>query len=1092
MPDHTVRLKAALADRYALEEKLGIGGMATVYLATDLRHDRKVAVKVLRPELAVAIGAKRFLQEIQIAAKLSHPHILTLIDSGASEDLAYYIMPAVRGPSLRDRLNSEGKLSIGEVVRIAEQVADALAYAHSRGIVHRDVKPENILLDGTHVFLSDFGIARAIDLSEADRLTGTGIVLGTPSYMSPEQAAGEDNIDGRADTYALGCVIYEALAGEPPFGGRSVQAVVAKQILEPAPSLGTLRPEITIGIADAVRTALSKTPIDRFADVRDFAKALSAGQSGEAVRTTGGAVSVARSKKRAWRHRPVAVVVLLAGVSLLGVFAVNQMVTGDADVIPNARRSFIVLPQAGVQRSSEETSLTRDAEDELTRLLTGWDEARAVATASKTGFLFDLGVAEPASMTLPQSLAVARSASVGTLITLHVTVRGDSVTLTAELFDVATAELLGDPIISQSLTSDVFALVAPVAAQILNFGGAPELLLTFNVESSSLEAIRLVQSGRVNLEQWRLEAAERLFGEALTEDSTFARAHYFLSLTLYWQAASSPQRYPELGGAIRRHVAAARRHSATLVHRDSLFVEAFFSFQNGDFERARGIYGDLVRSDSTDTFAWLLLGSVEYQDFWAEKQPDGSLLPRSNLNTARRAFVRTVRLAPDFFLGYGHLFDIYQHLASESGRCPQFQPLGDEMLFLWETRDPGIQVAKCPVARDSIEWLDPAAVRALDRRERLVGAARMLDEAMVELRRWLQYAPDNPRPAEELSDWQLARADLLTRERQRSEGDSLRAEALRQLERAFALKPDTTPEDLVRLGSLYLTNDMVEQALFVTNRALELTPTDHGVTARVPPEAANIFLATGQVNRALAIALPVAAGQRMTVGDSVDNRPYDVLVESELSRLSVYGATGVTGRELGDALARIERAWSEAGYSERVQSLIRRAMTSTVRTALILDDAELHKWHAGWEPTRSAIVGLLALASDSGAARQRLGESLDEFGLRIPTPTDAYLTGVLAQRLTMHDEAIRAFREMDRSQFLLGSMSVEWGIRSLSYLLRARSYEAIGDAQAARTAYERFLTYWDTADPERQDRVREAQAALRRLSAAGGLDGQLD
>src|SRR5512135_2759759 len=230
------RLAAALADRYRIERELGQGGMATVYLAHDLRHDRDVAIKVLHPDLGAALGAERFLSEIRTTARLQHPHILPLLDSGDADGLLYYVMPLVTGETLRPRLTRERQLPLEDAVRIAREVADALGYAHGLGVIHRDIKPENILLQGGHALVADFGIALAVQSAGGQRMTQTGLSLGTPQYMSPEQAMGERGIDARSDIYALGAVTYEMLTGDPPFTGSTVQAIVAKVIsAEPEP-----------------------------------------------------------------------------------------------------------------------------------------------------------------------------------------------------------------------------------------------------------------------------------------------------------------------------------------------------------------------------------------------------------------------------------------------------------------------------------------------------------------------------------------------------------------------------------------------------------------------------------------------------------------------------------------------------------------------------------------------------------------------------------------------------------------------------------------------------------------------------------------
>ena len=288
MTEPIARLTAALADRYRLERELGQGGMATVYLAHDLKHDRRVAIKVLRPELAAVIGAERFLSEIRTTANLQHPHILPLFDSGATTshpergegsgglatESLYYVMPYVEGESLRDRLTRDKQLPIGDAVRIAREVADGLDYAHRRGVVHRDIKPENVLLHDGRALIADFGIALAASKAGESRMTQTGMSLGTPAYMSPEQAMGDREIGPRSDIYALGAMTYEMLLGDPPFTGSTAQAIVAKAMTEKPIAPARLRDTIPPAVEDAVLTALQKLPADRFATAKEFADAL--------------------------------------------------------------------------------------------------------------------------------------------------------------------------------------------------------------------------------------------------------------------------------------------------------------------------------------------------------------------------------------------------------------------------------------------------------------------------------------------------------------------------------------------------------------------------------------------------------------------------------------------------------------------------------------------------------------------------------------------------------------------------------------------------------------------------------------------------
>jgi len=291
-------LRTSLADRYTIIRELGAGGMATVYLAEDLKHKRKVAIKVMRPELAAVIGAERFLAEITTTANLQHPHILPLHDSGAVDGTVFYVMPFIEGESLRDRLDREKQLSIGDAVRITREVAGALDYAHRHGVIHRDIKPENILLHDGRALVADFGIALAASKAEGStRMTETGMSLGTPHYMSPEQAMGERSLDARTDVYALGCVLYEMLTGEPPFTGPSAQAIVAKVMTERPTAPSATRDTVPAAVEDAVFTALAKLPVDRFATAAAFADSLAGTEDGR-TRARGHHMAAARPDRR--------------------------------------------------------------------------------------------------------------------------------------------------------------------------------------------------------------------------------------------------------------------------------------------------------------------------------------------------------------------------------------------------------------------------------------------------------------------------------------------------------------------------------------------------------------------------------------------------------------------------------------------------------------------------------------------------------------------------------------------------------------------------------------------------------------------------
>jgi serine/threonine-protein kinase len=364
MSDVTERLSSALSDRYTIERELGQGGMATVYLAADTKHDRQVAVKVLRPELAAVLGAERFVQEIKTTANLQHPHILPLFDSGEANSFLYYVMPYVEGESLREKLNREKQLSIEEAIHIAEQVTSALDYAHRHDVIHRDIKPENILIHDGQALVADFGIALAVRAAGGERLTETGLSLGTPQYMSPEQATADRELDARSDVYSLGCVVYEMLTGDPPYTGSTAQAVLARILTDRPRPLAEIRETVPANVAAAVDRALAKLPADRFESAAAFAAALddpgftyapaatAAGAEAGGVRMGKAAVALptaaARPRERVGTFVPWGVAALAGALALWGWF-------GPAPSPPPAAATTRVdlaldVPTAGFQR----------------------------------------------------------------------------------------------------------------------------------------------------------------------------------------------------------------------------------------------------------------------------------------------------------------------------------------------------------------------------------------------------------------------------------------------------------------------------------------------------------------------------------------------------------------------------------------------------------------------------------------------------------------------------------------------------------------------------------------------------------------------
>ncbi|HEU5171015.1 MAG TPA: protein kinase [Gemmatimonadales bacterium] len=467
------RLQIALAGRYTLDRELGRGGMATVYLAHDLKHRRRVALKVLHPTLAPAFGADRFLREIETAAGLTHPHVLPLFDSGEAEGLLWYTMPHVEGESLRRRLTRERQLSVADAVRIAAEVADALSHAHEHGIIHRDVKPENILLSGSHALVADFGIAKAVEAAAGESLTQTGLAVGTPAYMSPEQASADREVDARSDVYSLGCVLYEMLAGEPPYTGPTPQAVIAKRFTDPVPPLRAARETIPPWVEQAVRTALARVPADRFPTAAEFAKAL-----------------------------------------------VPPTVTEFRPAAP-AEASIAVLPFANMSADPEAEHFADGVAEEILNALT---HVRPLHVAARTSAFAFKGRSEDIG-------EIGRKLKVATVLEGSVRKAGNRLRITAQLVDVGNGYHLWSERYDREI-ADVFAIQDDIAQSIVQ---ALRLVLTDqeqrairNTPRVDVEAYEYFLRGRQLFHQFRrksLEFAGDMFAQAIAINPGFARAY---------------------------------------------------------------------------------------------------------------------------------------------------------------------------------------------------------------------------------------------------------------------------------------------------------------------------------------------------------------------------------------------------------------------------------------------------------------------------------------------------------------------------------------------------------------------------------------
>ena len=613
------QIQGALAGRYQVERQIGRGATATVYLARDLKHDRPVAVKVLRPELSAAIGGERFLLEIKVAAGLQHPHILPLYDSGDAGGTLYYVMPFVEGESLRDRLNREPKLPLDDALRIAREVADALAYAHEADIVHRDIKPENILLSDGHAVVADFGIARAINRAGGEGLTETGMAIGTPVYMSPEQASAERAVDGRTDIYSLGCVLYEMLAGKPPFTGPTTFAVIAHRLSDPPDKLRGIRPEIPEDIERAVERSLADDPADRYRTATEFEDAL------------GGRVYPDRQPKRTTKWI-AAGLVAAAAVAIAGWLMRPSGAALDDSL-------YVVLPFEHRMGAAPTLLNGNQCEILLHDALARWNDLKLVPEVRVNDARARLA---SASLSVDDALRIARELGARHLAWGEVSQVRDSVLVRAYLYDVADPK---QPPRERSvrLGSDLSragVLFEELADSLLLGAAKSRNSVAAAMNTSSLAAWRMYDAGHEALRDWNLDSAAAAFRAATARDPEFPNAQLMLAQTLSWTGAPL--------GAWNEASARAVTLMAKLPARERNAAEGLAALANLRFADACAKYSAMVRADSSDFAGWYGLGECHARDqgVIADAKSASGWRFRSSYQAGINAYRRALELVP--------------------------------------------------------------------------------------------------------------------------------------------------------------------------------------------------------------------------------------------------------------------------------------------------------------------------------------------------------------------------------------------------------------------------------------------------------------
>ena len=637
--DPAARLASALAGRYAIERELGRGGMATVYLAQDLRLGRRVAIKALRPELAVVVGPDRFLREIHVAATLNHPNILPLHDSGEADDVLYYVMPFVEGESLAARLRRDRPLPIDEAVAIARQVASALAAAHRHGIVHRDIKPDNILLDGERALVADFGIAHALGGTAQEKLTTTGLIVGTPTYMSPEQIGGSLQIDGRSDIYSLGCVLYEMLVGEPPYGGPSVQVILARHAAERLPSLRTARSTVPPALELVVHRAMAKAPADRYRDATRFAAALDEALAGPS--------DLPRSK--AWIRPARWTAIALAGAAAVAIVAAS-LARRDrvAPATAVGRNLVAVLPfERAVNGDSSLQRVSGEIAGLIAERLTGEGGPRSVSVGTVHEALARAGITAGQPIADDRALRVARDVGAGLVLTGRAAADQGRIILTAALLSAADGSVIARVEPVSAARDSLLSAADRVTAELLVRAAGEPLGRLPELRGERIEILRTYLAGRLAYVRGQTALAATRFAEAAAADPSFPYAPLGLALVRGLEGDDS------LARAMRGRLSPA----------DQLFLTALVGVRYPE----PAPEAEVIR-------AWedAVLNGAGYPESWFKLSEElfhrGPLIgmPRV-LERAVAGYRRVLELDPRFVPALGHLIDIAASAGDTAG-----------------------------------------------------------------------------------------------------------------------------------------------------------------------------------------------------------------------------------------------------------------------------------------------------------------------------------------------------------------------------------------------------------------------------------------
>ncbi len=1052
-PDLQTRLSTALEGQYTIERPLGQGGMGTVFLARDNSLDRQVAIKVIAPEVAASPELRqRFIQEARTVAKLRHPNIVAVYAAGEADGLLYFAMEFVPGESLRDRMTRESPMSSEDGLPVLRDLALALDYAHSAGIVHRDVKPENVLLDRDtgRAMLTDFGVARALSAGDG-RLTGTGFVLGSPKYMSPEQASGDSNLDGRSDIYSLGLVGYELFSGEPAVHADTAASLLVKHLTErPAPL--SEKADVAPEVAAAIDRTLEKDPAQRFQRAAAFAAALSGEDFTDATpawqvgRTTTGNTAKRRASKSKSRialfAAPVVAIIALAAVLFAGRGGVNE-------------RAWLVAPFE-VQGSDQSLNWLREGSlNMLTTSLAQWQDLHVVEYERTLDLLREEKLEDEARVGLEAAQSMARKVDAGRVVMGQIQTGTDSIVVIARLYDVKSGKSLESAQASSIKGVDPRPLFDQVASDLLNLVGAPRVTVNLAEQTTrSVSAYRDYLEGLRHLNSFRLRAADSAFDRAIESDSTFALAYYKKALGMGWN---------NLYDSVRMHASEMSvEHSQRLSPRQQELVRGhheltlgFFAQQRGDtlgtirsFVAARERLAKLVATDSTDAEAHYALADADYHLVFGTRLYGSSADSAAKyLTESLRGFKRTIELDPSFHLAYQHLVEMYQVTSQQN--------------------------ALVVLIGDTIKSaMDPSLAKNFDRVAKHRSDSRNL--AKEAAAGWVTIDPDAINARRTL-------ALILANFGQPDSAATVLRDAMKRPTTSDASLEMQIPFMLLKAGDSAAGSE--------TKRILTKYNLDSlkRMTAAVRVTGLLSAMTVGTASGMISVIDSVSSTlqQTDTIFPGSDRTPTREFLPWIVAALKVGTGMEVTPsmrNDLVTGIRTLERNHGGGDFAVPYIAFLETGDTTFLNTAV--------KWaspNAGLRglPELRAYASLLKGDSMSALAYIRepypTVDSLKKGSFSMNGTRVAVRASVLAQ-LGRTADALALYETLEPVRFASqSSLEYGWAIYVRSFAARAKLYEEQGDRDKAIAAYERFIELWSNAEAPLQPQVSDAKRELARL-----------